>query len=294
MAISTHKGDAMRKLTLILALALLLAACGGSDDTEAAPPETAAMEDEMAMDDTMEDESMSDESMSDESMSDESMSDESMSDESMTDESMTDESMTDGHEPTTFTVTITNTSDSATLATPLAPGAFIIHTSMETLFAEGINDRGEGLEALAEDGDPGLLVATLAALPTVSVADVFATPDGAESAGPAIPGSSYSFTFDAVPGDYLSFATMFVQSNDWFFATAPSGIDLFDGDEPLSGDVTDQVGLWDAGTEVDETPGEGPNQAPRQSGPDTGSDQNAPIASVAGYGGSITVTITTG
>ena len=290
----------MRKLTVVVALALLLAACGGSDDNEAGAPETAAIEEDMAMDDesmsdeSMSDESMDDESMDDESMSDESMSDESMSDESMSDESMSGESMSEGHEPTTFRVTISNTSDSATLATPLAPGAFIVHTSMETLFAEGTSDRGEGLEALAEDGDPALLAATLAALPTVSVADVFTTPDGEESAGPAVPGSSYSFTFAAVPGDYLSFATMFVQSNDWFFATVPSGIDLFDGDEPLIGDITDQIGLWDAGTEIDETPGEGPNQAPRQSGPDTGDDQNAPIAAVAGYGGSITVTISTG
>jgi hypothetical protein len=212
----------------------------------------------------------------------------------MEDETMSDQSMDEAHTPTTFVVTITNTSDAADLATPIAPGAYIVHTSMETLFAEGVLDRGEGLEALAEDGDPTLLAATLGALETVSAADVFTTPAGAETAGPAGPGSSYSFTFEAVPGDYLSFATMFVQSNDWFFAPSSSGIALFDGATPIVGDITNQVTLWDAGTEVDETPGEGQNQAPRQSDPNTGDDQNAAIAAVTGYDGSITVTITTG
>ena len=127
---------------------------------------------------------------------------------------------------------------------------------------------------------------------TVTDAGVFANPDGGSEAGPALPGSTYSFTFEAVPGDYLSFATMFVQSNDWFFATASSGINLFDGDAPLSGDITSLVGLWDAGTEVDETPGEGPNQAPRQESPNDGETESEPVSAVAGYEDAITVTIT--
>ncbi|MEM6768020.1 MAG: spondin domain-containing protein, partial [Bacteroidota bacterium] len=48
-------------------------------------------------------------------------------------------------------------------------------------------------------------------------------------------------------------------------------IPLFDSaGDPVLGDVTDQVLLWDAGTELNEQPGVGMNQAPRQSGPDTG------------------------
>ena len=279
----------MRRLTIVMTLALLLAACGGSDDNEAGPPETAAMADE-----AMADESMTDEAMTDESMTDESMTDEAMGDESMTDEAMSDEAMTDDHPKTTFTVTILNTSDTEALATPLAPGAFIVHTAMETLFAEGVLDRGEGLEALAEDGDPSLLAESLGGLPDVTASGVFTTPDGADAPGPAAPGTSYSFTFEAAPGDYLSFATMFVQSNDWFFAPASSGIELFSGDTPLTGNISDRVSLWDAGTEVDETPGEGANQAPRQSGPNSGVDQDAPIATVSGYAGSLEVTIATG
>ena len=279
----------LKKLWIGIAFALVLAACGGGDDGATTQPPA---EDEAMADEAMTDEEMSDEAMSDEEMSDEAMSDEEMSDESMTDEEMSDESMTDeGHSPTSFTVTITNVSDTAELETPLAPGAFAVHSAMDTLFVAGELDRGQGLEALAEDGDPSVLVAALEAESTVSSAGAFAIPDGAEEAGPALPGSGYSFTFEATPGEYLSFATMFVQSNDWFFAPSSSGIALFDGADPISGEITDLVSLWDAGTEVDETPGEGANQAPRQAGPDTGDAQDAPIAAVDGFAGTITVSI---
>ena len=75
------------------------------------------------------------------------------------------------------------------------------------------------------------------------------------------------------PGTRLYFATMFVQSNDWFFSPG-RGLDLV-GDDGMAmmGDMTDQVELWDAGTEADEAIGAGANQAPRQSGPNTGADE---------------------
>ncbi len=292
----------LRILPAVLAFVLLLAACGGSDDADAeeAMTEEAMTEEatsEEAMSDDMADDSMSDDvaddSMSDEEMSDEEMSDEEMSDDETSDDmadDMSDDDMEE-HMATSFTVTITNTSDTAALSTPLAPGAYAVHSSMDTLFAEGENDRGEGLEQLAEDGDPSTLVASLSGVSTVSVAGAFTNPDEGAEAGPALPGSTYSFTFEAMPGDYLSLATMIVQSNDWFFAPSSSGINLFDGGEPIDGDVTDAVGLWDAGTEADEVPGEGANQAPRQSGPDTGEDQDGPVAAVPGYEGSISVEI---
>ncbi|RMF80682.1 MAG: hypothetical protein D6737_07245 [Chloroflexi bacterium] len=107
------------------------------------------------------------------------------------------------------------------------------------------------------------------------------TPVGADAAGPALPGDSYTFTVNAEPGDYLSFATMFVQSNDLFFAPAANGLALWDmTGEPINGDVTDQIILWDAGTEVNEEPGAGPNQPPRQAGPNTGVDENGVVQPV--------------
>ena len=101
-------------------------------------------------------------------------------------------------------------------------------------------------------------------------AQAFAVPVGATDPAPAFPGEAYTATFSAVPGERLSFATMLVQSNDRFFAFDPEGLALFDeSGAPVTGDVTDAVATRDAGTEVDQEPGIGPDQAPRQAGPNT-------------------------
>ena len=124
-----------------------------------------------------------------------------------------------------------------------------------------------GLERIAEDGMPGDLVSMLSGVEGIKSVEAFNTPTGASDAGPIAPGNSYSFQVEAVPGDRLSFATMFIQSNDFFYAFAPEGLALFDdNDQPVRGDVTGQVMLYDAGTEVDQEPGVGLYQAPRQSG----------------------------
>ena len=109
----------------------------------------------------------------------------------------------------------------------------------------------------------------------------FAIPEGQSSAGVILPGQAYVFTVSAEPGDMLSLATMFVQSNDLLYAPDEAGIDLFSSTgSPVSGNVTAQLLLWDAGTEVNEEPGVGLNQAPRQSGPNTGADENGLVRSV--------------
>jgi hypothetical protein len=73
---------------------------------------------------------------------------------------------------------------------------------------------------------------------------------------------------------------MFGQSNDLFFGNE-NGLDLFDKTgKPLNGDVTSQFSLWDAGTEVNEEPGIGPNQAPRQKKPDTGMSERKKVGPV--------------
>jgi len=177
------------------------------------------------------------------------------------------------------------------VATPLAPGVYAVHHDGMPLFTDGQPDRGMGLETLAEDGDPMPLAEALAGDEMLPATGVFAVPDGGTDPGPALPGGGYAFTITASPGDRLSFATMFVQSNDWFFATPDGGIALFDGETPISGDVTAMIGLWDAGTEVDQPIGFGPDQAPRQAGPNTGApDGMGTVHMVAG--GGVTVTIT--
>lgn len=103
-----------------------------------------------------------------------------------------------------------------------------------------------------------------------SLRGLFNTPDGADSPGPILPGQSYTFSFRAAPGSYFSFETMFGESNDLFYAPADTGIALFDGGNMRSGDLTSEVWLWDAGTELNEEPFVGPNQAPRQDSVNTG------------------------
>ena len=118
-------------------------------------------------------------------------------------------------------------------------------------------------------------------------------PVGATEPGPAAPGEAYEVIVPRSAGS-LSFATMFVQSNDWFWAPGPGGIALVDdAGAPVAGDVTDQVSLWDAGTEADQTPGEGADQAPRQAGPDTGdADPDTSVRPVEGFDATGYVSVT--
>ena len=157
------------------------------------------------------------------------------------------------------------------LAVPLAPGLVAVHGDAAMVYHAGMADPGTGLEALAEDGDPSGLAATLSGLEAVSAVEVFNTPLGAAAPAPIFPGERYQVSFSARPGDRLSLATMFVHSNDLFYGFAPAGLELFDAmGDALTGDVTMDLHLWDAGTEMNQWPGVGPDQAPHQSGPDTG------------------------
>ncbi|WP_440005858.1 spondin domain-containing protein [Halomicrococcus sp. SG-WS-1] len=196
---------------------------------------------------------------------------------------------------TTFTVRIENVSKPTTLETsangdageqpiPLSPGAYAVHDEPAPMFTAGEPARDNGLEALAEDGVPMELASSLSERMEVSDSGAFDTPVGADEPGPLGPGDAYEFSVDASPGERLSFATMFVQSNDLFYAPDDRGVALFDEEEPLDGDVTIAVGLWDAGTERNEEPGLGENQAPRQSGPDTGPSEDEPVRLVTDVG----------
>jgi hypothetical protein len=162
---------------------------------------------------------------------------------------------------------------------PLAPGAFAVHaTGVSPIFSNNQPDSGEGLEKLAEDGDPSSLSAVLATKTGVSTSGIFNTPAGASDPGPLFPGSSYEFTFEAEEGEYLSFATMLVHTNDLFYSPASSGISLFSGGAPVSGDITSSIMLFDAGTEVNEIPGVGLHQPARLNG---GEDENGNVRTVS-------------
>ena len=163
----------------------------------------------------------------------------------------------------------------------IAPGVWAVHTGDDILFMSGQADYGEGLEALAEDGDPSVISSSVSSKSGVRLSGVFNTPVGSAGPGPVVPGSSYQFSFTANAGEKLSLSTMFVQSNDLFYSPDGMGINLFDSsNNPVTGDVTSMFQLWDAGTEKNEKPGFGANQAPRQSGANTGEDENGNVINV--------------
>lgn len=147
---------------------------------------------------------------------------------------------------------------------PIAPGVYAVLRNGAILFDPDKPAGKAGLEALAEDGNAEALIGALKGMENVRDAGMF------------IPGQPFQVT--AGPGDRLVFASMFVQSNDKFYAPDPSGIALFDPTAaPVSGDWTKSIKLWDAGTEKDEAPGLGPNQAPRQAAPNTGPEENGSV-----------------
>ncbi len=160
-----------------------------------------------------------------------------------------------------------------------APVFWAIHTgAVNPIFTGGQPESGNGLERLAETGSPEGLVTSLSAASGIVSVGITAQPVGATSDGPLTPGQAYEFEITARPGQALSLACMFGQSNDLFYSN-DRPIALFtSGGQPVSGDLTPQVSLWDAGTEVNEEPGLGASQAPRQKAEDAGTaERNAVV-----------------
>jgi len=191
--------------------------------------------------------------------------------------------------PTRFTIEVENVSQGEALklstgkTAPFvsAPVLWAVHRgSASPIFRAGQPDAGKGLETLAESGNPGPLASSLTAAKGVVSVGAADQPEGTTTHGPIGPGQAYRFTITASPGQSLSVAWMFGQSNDLFYSN-DRPITLFDGSgKPVSGDLTVQLSLWDAGTEVNEEPGLGPNQGPRQKTPDAGLPEHQGIGHV--------------
>jgi hypothetical protein len=198
-----------------------------------------------------------------------------------------------------FTVTVENVSTPGLLTTdramgvvPLSPGAFVVFDGDDPAFTVG-QMADSGTRLIAEDGFPGPMpfitdmteVEILKSLDGELQVGVFAAPGGTPDVPGIFPGETATFTFTASEGELLQIETMFVQSNDWFYAFGDGGLELFSGGAPVSGDVTSQLALYDAGTEIDAPPGEGPMappgavQKPVQGPMDTavGTDETLPI-----------------
>jgi hypothetical protein len=157
-----------------------------------------------------------------------------------------------------FTVTIEQLTTEQTLQlpdgsatrAPISPGTAVVHSGANPLFTVG-EPASPGLQRQAEAGQPDDLLAAMKGAEGVSAVVMFDRTD--------------TFTITAQPGEMLSFATMFGQSNDCFYAPKGDGIRLFDRDgRPIMGERSVEVVLYDAGTEVNQAPGVGPDQGPRQ------------------------------
>jgi hypothetical protein len=75
---------------------------------------------------------------------------------------------------------------------------------------------------------------------------------------------------------------MLHQSNDLFYGPKTGGIDLFGADgKPISGDITAQIGLLDAGTEVDQDPKFGADGGVNEKSLNSGPTESEPIGSAS-------------
>lgn len=202
----------------------------------------------------------------------------------------------------TFEVRIENVSNRRTLklsgggsvAIPLSPGVWAVHTGDSPLFTAGAVEAGLGLKGLAEASLAAPFAANVRGSRGVRTAGVFDEPKGHRRGMPqgAVdrataskmlqPGQRFEFTITAHTHDRLSLAMMLAQSNDGLVGTRLPGIELFDAaGTPISGDVTPQLTLWDAGSEVNEEPGVGRNQGLRQGVPYAGDPERKPVRPLA-------------
>lgn len=173
--------------------------------------------------------------------------------------------------PAEFRVTIENISATSTMPTTISAGVWVEQElGTMPIFSIDMADRGEGLVALAEDGDPTELA--------MSVQDA----DGWVQSGTwdtaIAPGEMVEFTLTADPGsgaglaNRLGFMAGVGAGNDVFLGTGPNGVALFtNGGLPMDEhDISDVLALWDVGSEYNQAPGQGFDQQQTQAAADTG------------------------
>lgn len=158
------------------------------------------------------------------------------------------------------------------VATGLSPVVAVVYNgNTQPIFTIDQPDYGNGLADIAQEGNQNKLVEMLMQAPGVKKVYVLSP-----SNMPITPGKSAAMQIAAQPGDRLAIATMFGSSNDWFFAFDDMGVVL--GGKGKGGDLTDDVKLWNNGTEIDEYPGAGNHQP--QFNPNSKNPENKPIKEV--------------
>jgi hypothetical protein len=180
------------------------------------------------------------------------------------------------HDYRHFRVTVTSVTaddalkfpDGSAAPAPIGPGVWFVTDKRYVFFFSGRRPRVAGFEPMVEDSDPAPLLDRLSRMSQIHDFGLFL---------PGVP-----FEFDARPDEKLMFITMFLQSNDLFYAPKRTGLILFDvHGRPVEGDVTDRIQLWDGGTEVNQPPGRGNFQATRQAKRNLGTDERGVVRPVA-------------
>lgn len=192
--------------------------------------------------------------------------------------------------PYRFTLTLTNVSAPGALVDSqgeahdiaFAPGVLVVHPEGFRLFQPGQVLNREGMEPLVEDGNNEPLASALAGEPDVQLVS-FQDLDDDYNAAPLAPGVSVTRGIIGHLGDAVSLVAMFGPSNDVFAALPDEGVPLFDERrDPLDGDISVALDLWDAGTEVNEELALGPNQPANQAAPGDGEVEGGVVVLVDG------------
>ena len=171
-------------------------------------------------------------------------------------------------------------SDDSVHDVKLAPGLAIAHDASFSLFEAGEAPKYPEQESLAEDGDPVPLGGALRDVEGVYETSFIAQVAQADYGSPLVPGDQGVGNL-LVPNDaFVTVLFMYGESNDIFVAA--TAIPAEDGGEATSLlEFTDFV-MYDLGTEVNEEPGIGANQAGRQAQAGAGEAENGVITVVSG------------
>ncbi len=174
--------------------------------------------------------------------------------------------------PAEFLVHIENISANSVLPTSISAGLWIEQElGTEPVFTQDFPDRGEGLVALAEDGDPSELETSVMAVPEAVQWGTWPDAIG--------PGESTEFTFTADPGDRLSLLAGLGAGNDHFIGTGSVGVALFanNGSPMDERDISDVLRIWEVGSEYTQAPGQGGDQLATQAAAGDGMDESGNV-----------------
>lgn len=188
----------------------------------------------------------------------------------------------DSDSSTVFEIKLENVSTTTLnngVAIAFSPVVWVAHDAGPTIYEAGA-PASAGLKAFAEDGNAQPLLEDLEASDNASLVGLVQTTEA--KLGLLVPGQTYRFLIAAKDEEKFSLVSAFLQGNDLVIASKQDGIDLFDAaGNARSGDFTGDLVFLDAGTEVNETPGAGPNQVIRQTAPGAGTRENGVVGPVA-------------